>query len=114
MVLKIHLYIDIANFLGVKLYLHFPVSLDVPKSSELMEMSTECIPSVIECFIASADEAPSLNHVMPLVKGRSSEVLIDGMDFEPLKGIDWSNGVLPDIAHDIVEVTSLEEIDRVG
>jgi hypothetical protein len=51
---------------------------------------------------------------MPLVEGRSGEVLIGRMDFEALEGVYWGNGVLPDIAHHIIEVASLEEVDRVG
>lgn len=77
-------------------------------------MSTESVSRVVKCLVASTDETASLYQVVPLVEGRSGEVLIDRMDLEPLEGVYWGNGVLPDIADHIIEVASLEEVDRVG
>lgn len=114
MVFEIHLNIDVAYFLRVKLHLHFLVGLDVPEPSELVEMSTESVSRVVKCLVASTDETASLYEVVPLVEGRSGEVLIDRMDLEPLEGVYWGNGVLPDIPNHIIEVASLEEVDRVG
>lgn len=111
--LEIHLDIDVSDLFGVKIDFDFPVSLDVPKACELVEVATEGIPGVVEGFIASADEAAALDDVVSFVEGRSSEIFVDGVDLEPLEGVDGGNSMLPHIPHHVVEAPCLEHVDRI-
>lgn len=92
-------------------YLHLYFGLDVPETCELIEMSSESVSCMVESFVACADETAAFDYIMSLVEGGSGEVFVDWMDLEFLEGIDGSNGMLPDIAYDIVEVASFEHVD---
>ena len=51
---------------------------------------------------------------MPIIKGGGSEIFIDRVDVEFVKGVDRGDCVLPDITNDIVELSCFEHVDRVG
>ena len=50
---------------------------------------------------------------MSLIESGNGEVIINRMDIELLEGVDWSDSVLPNVAHDIVETSLFEHIDRI-
>lgn len=87
--------------------------LDVSKSCELIEMSPESIPWVVQGFIASTDEASALNYAVSIVECWGSEVLIVRMNFKSFKRIYWSDSVLPDVTNDVVKPLGLEHVDRI-
>jgi hypothetical protein len=99
--LEIHLYIDVTDLLGVKIDFHLSIGFDVPKASELVEVTTEGIPGVVDDIVS-------------FIEGRSSEVLIDWVDLKALERINRSNGMLPHISHHIVELPCLEHINGIG
>lgn len=112
--LEVHLYIVIwDDWIRVAVHLHLNLAFDISQTCELVEVPSESKPSVIESFIACWNETSSFDQIVPLVIGRSGEVFIDWMDFELFERVDWSDGVLPNISHDIVEISNFEHVNRV-
>ena len=111
---QVHLHSIIADLLAVQVHFYFSGGEHVSKACELMEMPAECVSGVIQGLIACADEAAALDEIVSFVESGSGEVFIDWMDLEVGEGVDGSDSVLPDVADDIVEVASFEEIDWIG
>lgn len=97
----------------VNVNLHLNIRLDVSKACKLIEMPSESIPGMIESLIASRNETSSLYKIMPLVEGRSREVLVNRVNFKFLKGINGCDGVLPNVANNVVKIPSFEHIHRI-
>jgi hypothetical protein len=76
--------------------------MDVPKTRKLIEMTTESVSSVVKSLVSSADEAAAFDTIMSLIKCRRSKIIINGMILKLVKRIDWSDGVLPDIANNVI------------
>jgi hypothetical protein len=66
---------------------------------------------MIECLISSTDKTTPFNKIMPFVKARSSEIFIDRVYLELSEGVNWSDCVLPNIAHNIVDSFGREHIN---
>ena len=113
--LKVHLHFCITdNFSRVDINLDVDVGLYIPEACELIEMSPECIPRVIEGLVACTDEAAAFDEIMPLVERGCGKIFVDWMDLKLLEGVDGSDGVLPHVAYDVVEIARFEHIDGVG
>lgn len=65
---------------------------------------------MIKSLISGADETSSLDHVVSVIEGWSSEVFVNGMDFEAFEGVNWSDCVLPDVSDNIVESIGFEHV----
>lgn len=111
---QVHLHVVIGDdLLTVQVHLHLLVGLDVAEASELVEVPAEGVSRVVQRFVASADETAAFDDVVALVEGGGGEVLVDWVDLEAFERVDGRDGVLPDVADHIVEITSLEEVHRV-
>lgn len=104
-----HLITLIENFFAPDLILGFNIS----EPSELMEMPSEGIAGMLGRLISSTHKASTFDHVMSSIESRSREIFIDGMDFELLERVNGGRAVLPYISNYVIEVSSLEIIDRV-
>ena len=112
MMLKVHLYVFVWNNFGwVGIYLHLDFCFNVPKASKLIKMPSKGVSGVVKGLVACTNEASSFDHVVPLVESRGGEVLVNGMYFKFLEGINRSDSVLPNIAYDIIEISSFEHVD---
>lgn len=112
--LQVHFHSIIADLLAVQVHFYFSGGKHVSKACELMEMPSECVSGVVQGFISSTDETATLDEIVSFIKSGSSEVFIYWMDFKVGEGVDGSDGVLPDVADNIVEVAIFEEIDWIG
>lgn len=67
----------VANFVvqnglvAMQVNLKLVLARDVTKPGELIKMSSKGIAGMIECLVASADEAAALYNVVAVVEGRS-------------------------------------------
>lgn len=52
-------------------------------------MAPKSKPRVQDRFVAGADKTAALDHVVPAVEGRRSEVFVYGVDLEVLEWVDW-------------------------
>ena len=50
---------------------------------------------------------------MAIIEARDCEVLVDWMNLEILERVERSDGVLPNIANYIIEISCFEHIDRI-
>lgn len=89
------------------------LGLDIPKSCKLIEVSSKSISSMFECLISSTDEATTFYHIVSTIESWGWEVLVNWMNFEVFEWIDRSRTVLPNISHNIIEVTCFEKVNRV-
>ncbi len=83
---------------------------NVSEACMLIEMSSEGVSCMIKSFISSADETSSFHNVMSVIKSWSGKVLVNWMDFEPFKWVNWSDSVLPNVSYDIVESIVIEHV----
>lgn len=88
--------------------------LHISESCELIEMSSESISSMFKCLISGTNKTTSFDHIVPTIKSRSCKVFIYRMDFEILEGVDGSGAVLPYISNNIIELSSLKKVHRIG
>ena len=49
---------------------------------------------------------------MFVVKGRRGEIVVQRVHFKPIKGVNWRFRPLPYVAHYIVKITGLVNINR--
>ncbi len=91
----------------------FIIRFNVSKTSKLMEVSSKSISCVLKCLVSSTYEATSFDHKMPSVECRSCEIFINGMNVKVFKWINGCGTVLPYISGNIIEITSLEMVNRI-
>lgn len=60
----------------------------ISESSELVEMSTECISTILNCKIAGGNPRPSLYEIVLLVECGSGEIIVTRMHTESIETVD--------------------------
>lgn len=88
--------------------------LNISEPSKLIEMSSECIPGMLDGLISSTNKTSTFDHIMPSIESGGREVFIDGMDLKVSKWVDRGWAMLPNIPHYIVEVSGFEIVGRIG
>lgn len=89
------------------------LGLDISETSELVEVPSEGVSSMLESLVSSADETSSFDHVVTTIVSWGWEILVDRVDFEVLEWVDWSWTVLPYVPYNVIEISSFKKVNRV-
>ncbi len=101
--------IRLINF--TRKHLSLVLRFHIPETCMLIKVPSESVSRMVQSRISSADKTSSLDSVVPIVKSRRSEVLVNGMNFKTFKWVNWSHCMLPYVSDNIVEAICFEHID---